>query len=404
MLRGCGASLGPSSLAAAAAAGCQAGELGRQDGLLACLGQALLARGLASAGTPSPTRSPSAPSAAATLTPAGAPAQASGAAASGNEDPDANLPLDFSLRPSVLSPLFSTWQHATQAWQRRDHLVALLNAHQLLAKTPIRERTERGVARVVLDRVKSMDAAGRQLVEVLDDTLTQNVPPACPTPAMAAAYCTALELAATRADPAAREFAAVQRGAASPFDHFARHFVGPFSNTPRLEPLDVIFSKHTAADAAALPSGSRGSDKGLLGSGSGRGGPHIDMAGVTHAKGKRKASSASLQLVPGSGSVTVNGLPVASYFRDLNSREHALQPLLLAGDEGAKYDIAVDVRGGGASGQAQAVRTAIARALCVQRPALAEALGPLTRWDGRVVERKKPGREKARRGFQWVKR
>ncbi|PNH11238.1 37S ribosomal protein S9, mitochondrial [Tetrabaena socialis] len=104
------------------------------------------------------------------------------------------------------------------------------------------------------------------------------------------------------------------------------------------------------------------------------------------------------------------------YFRDSASREAALQPLLLllasdggggGGEEAPYYDVAVRVAGGGVMGQAQAVRTALARALLVRRPQLAAKAGglaALARWDGRVVERKKPGRAGARAGFTWVKR
>ncbi|EFJ46152.1 mitochondrial ribosomal protein S9 [Volvox carteri f. nagariensis] len=251
---------------------------------------------------------------------------------------------------------------------------------------------------------------------MLDDPHQSVAVTRCPSPAHAAAYCAALEELTLARDAAAHDFARVQRGEASPWAHYAQHFLEPYQHTPRLEPLEVIFSKPDPADlvrqlyspattTATVSNAPAASVSATADSGrrQPRIGPHIDVDGVTHTAGKRKTSSATLDLVPGSGQMTVNGLPIASYFRDPGFRQHALQPLVLTGSE-AKYDIAVRVRGGGLSGQAQAVRTAVARALCVQQPSLASQLEEYTRWDGRLVERKKPGRAKARRGFTWVKR
>ncbi|KXZ49710.1 hypothetical protein GPECTOR_20g567 [Gonium pectorale] len=324
---------------------------------------------------------------------------------------DADLPLQFSLRPSVLSPIFATWDQARQSAARKEHLLALLRANVQLANhlptpkpgTLIRTvRARRDALRKVSALLKRTELEEPRLAALAS----------CPRPEAAATYCAALEEAARAADPAARDFAAMQRGETSPWTYFAQHFHERYRNTPRLQPLEVIFSKpdpdvlfqqlraSAAAAAAALP-GERAHAGGA--GGAAAGGPHIDLAGVTHAAGKRKASSAELRLVPGNGTITVNGLPFAEYFRDDSARRAVLEPLAAAGTEG-RYDIAVRVRGGGLLGQAGAVRTALARALCVQRPGLAGRLEDMTRWDGRVVERKKPAREKAKRGYTWVKR
>jgi small subunit ribosomal protein S9 len=131
------------------------------------------------------------------------------------------------------------------------------------------------------------------------------------------------------------------------------------------------------------------------------------MAAVqqTHEIGKRKSSKARCYVRKGTGKITVNGRPMDDYFTRPTSRLVVQQPLVLTGNEG-KYDIYVNVRGGGPSGQAGATRHAIARAILAIDPATRPVLkkeGLLTR-DSRKVERKKPGRPGARRRFQFSKR
>jgi small subunit ribosomal protein S9 len=121
--------------------------------------------------------------------------------------------------------------------------------------------------------------------------------------------------------------------------------------------------------------------------------------------GKRKASVARVILKPGDGTTWFNGRTIESYFPRATHRELALAPLKLAGVEGT-FDVRVRVHGGGPSGQAGAVRHGIAKALTYFEPELRPALkkeGFLTR-DPRVVERKKYGKKKARRSFQFSKR
>ncbi len=121
--------------------------------------------------------------------------------------------------------------------------------------------------------------------------------------------------------------------------------------------------------------------------------------------GRRKTSVARIYLSAGSGDINVNGRAFAEYFPIETLQLILRQPLATVnGIEG--YDIKVNVRGGGIRGQAEATRMAIARALCEVdaefRPALKKE-GFLTR-DARMVERKKYGRRKARRRFQFSKR
>ncbi len=124
-----------------------------------------------------------------------------------------------------------------------------------------------------------------------------------------------------------------------------------------------------------------------------------------HAVGRRKTSVARVYVADGSGKVFVNKREVKDYFPKGTDRYVVNQPInLLKVNE--KFDIIVNVNGGGTTGQAGAVRLGIARALCAldasSRPEL-KAAGFLTR-DARKVERKKPGRHKARKGMQWSKR
>jgi len=123
------------------------------------------------------------------------------------------------------------------------------------------------------------------------------------------------------------------------------------------------------------------------------------------ATGKRKCAIARVILTPGTGTITINRRPLDDYFpREL--LRHALRrPLVLAQAETA-YDVTANVRGGGLTGQAEAVRHGIARALVLadpnRRPALKKA-GLLTR-DARKKERKKYGQPGARKRFQYSKR
>lgn len=121
--------------------------------------------------------------------------------------------------------------------------------------------------------------------------------------------------------------------------------------------------------------------------------------------GRRKTSVARVILKSGSGKIVVNDKEFEQFFPQLLSREDILLPLKVTETEG-KYDVQVNVNGGGTTGQAQAVRLGIARALVEINPEFRNKLkveGLLTR-DPRMVERKKYGRPKARKRFQFSKR
>lgn len=126
---------------------------------------------------------------------------------------------------------------------------------------------------------------------------------------------------------------------------------------------------------------------------------------ITNTIGRRKTSVARLYMQPGNGEIVVNGKSVKDYFNSDVLEIIVRQPLVKV-DLATSFDIKVNVDGGGPNGQAGAIRLAISRALCEvdaeHRPAL-KSEGFMTR-DPRMVERKKPGRRKARRSFQFSKR
>lgn len=124
-----------------------------------------------------------------------------------------------------------------------------------------------------------------------------------------------------------------------------------------------------------------------------------------HKIGRRKASIARIYLSKGSGDVKINNKDLNNYFSTDGLKSKINLPFIITETLG-KYDLSVNVSGGGNTGQADAIKLAVSRALCEvneeYRPLLKKE-GLLTR-DSRVVERKKPGQKKARKKFQWVKR
>ena len=126
---------------------------------------------------------------------------------------------------------------------------------------------------------------------------------------------------------------------------------------------------------------------------------------TTNTSGRRKTAVARIYLTDGSGKITVNGKDYKEYFPTLPLQYIVTQSTEVSESTG-KFDVVVNVAGGGVKGQAEAVRLAIAKAIVEldpeKKPAL-RAKGIMTR-DDRMVERKKPGRKKARKKFQFSKR
>lgn len=126
---------------------------------------------------------------------------------------------------------------------------------------------------------------------------------------------------------------------------------------------------------------------------------------IIHSIGRRKASIARIYLKKGKGNITVNGKDFKDYFPVSTMQYKIEQPFKILSLDNT-FDLNISVVGGGNTGQAEAIRLAISRALCDmdnENRTLLKSNGLLTR-DSRVVERKKPGQKKARKKFQWVKR
>jgi small subunit ribosomal protein S9 len=126
---------------------------------------------------------------------------------------------------------------------------------------------------------------------------------------------------------------------------------------------------------------------------------------LIQATGRRKRSVARVRFQDGSGQVTLNGKPLESYFPSMATRMRVMEPLTLTQTQG-RYDIEASLDGGGTTGQADALRLGIARAIAELDPELRATLkkaGMLTR-DSRIVESKKYGLRKARRAPQYTKR
>jgi small subunit ribosomal protein S9 len=131
----------------------------------------------------------------------------------------------------------------------------------------------------------------------------------------------------------------------------------------------------------------------------------LDKQGRAYATGKRKNAVARVWVKMGSGKIVINDRPVETYFARPVLRMMIQQPLVAASRQG-QFDVTCTVSGGGLSGQAGAVRHGLSKAIMRHEPDLRPALkrgGFLTR-DSRVVERKKYGKAKARRSFQFSKR
>jgi len=130
------------------------------------------------------------------------------------------------------------------------------------------------------------------------------------------------------------------------------------------------------------------------------------MAKKIYATGRRKASVAKVWLTPGTGKITINGLSIDAWLGGLEAKKlRVKQPLAVTKQE-QNVDIIATTLGGGFGGQADALRHGISRALVAYNPELKAVLKPegmMTR-DSRVVERKKPGKRKARRSRQFSKR
>ena len=131
----------------------------------------------------------------------------------------------------------------------------------------------------------------------------------------------------------------------------------------------------------------------------------LDFKDSKYATGRRKKSIARVWLKKGSGNVHVNGKKMNDYFKNINLQITVLRPLMMINRQ-KEYDVRCSVLGGGLTGQAGAIILGLSRALVLHEPDLKPTLKKenLTTRDSRSVERKKYGRRKARRSFQFSKR
>ena len=131
----------------------------------------------------------------------------------------------------------------------------------------------------------------------------------------------------------------------------------------------------------------------------------LDFNGSTYATGRRKKSIAKIWLKKGSGKIYVNGKDFQTYFSSENHKMQIVRPFEII-NQATAYDVRCSVRGGGHTGQAGAMVHGISKALVMFDAELKSTLRKekLTTRDSRAVERKKPGRKKARRSFQFSKR
>ena len=131
----------------------------------------------------------------------------------------------------------------------------------------------------------------------------------------------------------------------------------------------------------------------------------LDFKETKYATGRRKKSIARVWVKKGSGNIHVNGKKMAEYFHKANLQTAIFRPLTIVKREN-EYDVRCSVKGGGLSGQAGAIIHGLSRALVMYEPDLKPTLKKenLTTRDSRVVERKKYGRRKARRSYQFSKR
>ena len=130
------------------------------------------------------------------------------------------------------------------------------------------------------------------------------------------------------------------------------------------------------------------------------------MAQFYEGIGRRKESTARVRLTTGSGKYTINEKEFSAFFTRMGDFEDIMRPFAAVGQEATKYDVSVHINGGGTTGQTEAVRLGIARALQIINAEWTSALrkkGLLTR-DARVKERKKPGLKKARKAPTYTKR
>jgi small subunit ribosomal protein S9 len=373
-------------------------------------------------------------------------------------------PRLFSIRPSALSPLHAQHRENEVLAERADFAALTLVAQARLAtavdagraaataaSSPSSSGSGNNPSSADLALADAL-AARRAELERAADAYEQLLaaagpapPPSHVTARTAAGYWALLEQQTQERDSGCLDLAAVLAGDRGVWDYWFEDFERRYAGLPSLPPLSRLFAGGAGSGAAAgaASPGEAGAQQGAGGAAAEARAlrrealarlalppqqprqPRVDALGRARGLGRRKtavaqavvwrkpvagegegAGGAASTSPSGGSTIVVNRRPVDEFFGDVHARARALRPLLLAGAAGG-VDAAVRVVGGGTGGQAGAVAHALARALQALDPAryrsLLRASGLLKR-DPRMVERKKPGRKKARKSFAWVKR
>ncbi|KAF8055753.1 PF20 [Scenedesmus sp. PABB004] len=334
----------------------------------------------------------------------GVASQAAAAQAEPGDDPAAwkraQRPA-FSIRPSVLSPLHALHREGAEVEQRINLLGKTMTAHMKLSEElhPDELAAHADAPDPVAAALGARRAALAEARAAHDALLGQHVLHPEMSRERAGGYIGALETMAALKDRAASDFQRVLEGDKSVWEYWFKDFTPKYAGLPGLGSLEKIMSeareegmlRQLAALRASAPRPAPA--------------PRVDHLGRARAVGGRKTSVAQVYLWRGEGRVLVNRRPLDAYFGDLLLRSKALRPLAVTGLLGG-VDVLVQVDGGGSSGQAQAAAHGIAKALRRLDPGLRPALkaAGLLKRDPRMVERKKPGKAKARKGFAWPSR
>lgn len=256
----------------------------------------------------------------------------------------------FAIRPSFLSPLFSSYQRETEAEERRQLLLNLLRAHNILA-SDVDGLDEVQIGRSTRYRIAQLRDLTYDLNALLAPGSTPTLPPTCTSASQMYGYMALLEQTAARANVSATDFRQVQEGGTEVLQHWLDHFVRKYRGSPGLESLDAIFRrKDPAAELSKLAASldaSGGAGAGEAAAAAKRKRPHganVDLAGTCSAVGKRKSATARVLLTDGgSGRVIVNGVPYDEYFQDVHVRAAVLVPFFQSSTMG-RFDVSVQVR------------------------------------------------------------
>lgn len=303
----------------------------------------------------------------------------------------------FSLQPSYFSPLYSTYKQMVDREMRKQLATNLLAAHNDLANE-VEGYDVAQITAATRHRIKEMQSLAEELRSLSQRT---NIP-SCPNRNLALGFYSLLEEESHGRDSDAEVFNKTAQGHGNVWEHWKKHFADEYARSPSLEAVHVLYSRHdpgsTGPQAALDQEASKSSP--------GRYNPSMKVSlsnqGVASAVGMRKSSVAYVSIAPGQGRMFINDKPYDEVLKDPGLRLHFLRPFIATETMG-RFDVVARVSGGGPSSISQALQHGIAQALTALVGARTNLKGMVQR-DIRRVERKKPGRVKARKGFAYVRR